>query len=148
RVLGGAAVLHVGLPVDGVDQAAVQVQLVRERHPRATLLVVGGDALVGGAGHRLQAERGQQFGIRAVLGALDGELEALLPGRLVDQLGEHAAAVGVLRVGTGARAAGAAGLAAVVALVAPAMAEREQARPAVAAEGAGEAAEAAVGLAV
>src|SRR3546814_7282308 len=78
--------------------------------------------------------RGQYVGVGAVLVAFDGEPEALVGRRLEHQLGEQAAAVAVLRVGSGTRAALAADLAPVLRRLALAMIDHRHARPAPAAE--------------
>src|SRR3546814_16036922 len=78
--------------------------------------------------------RGQYVGVGAVLVAFDGEPEALVGRRLEHQLGEQAAAVAVLRVGSGTRAALAADLAPVLRRLALAMIDHRHARTAPAAE--------------
>ena len=147
-VLGGLALLAVDLPIDGVGETAIQIDLVRQRHPLALLVVACGDAGIGGAGQRLQPLRRQQVGVRMVLFALQRQLQALRCGRREHQLGQHAAAGAILRVGRGAAAAHAFDLAHVAHFLALATADRRHARPALAAEGDGGARAQAIPLAV
>src|SRR3546814_11771812 len=73
--------------------------------------------------------RGQYVGVGAVLVAFDGEPEALVGRRLEHQLGAQAAAVAVLRVGSGTRAALADDLAPVLRPLALAMLDNTTPQP-------------------
>src|SRR5690606_2639971 len=80
-------------------------------------------------------------GVGLVLIAFHGQAQALLLRWRIDQLGQQAAAVALLRIGPGARAAAAAGLAHVLRLLPLAVADRDHSRPPLAAQGDGGAAE-------
>src|SRR5690606_14741566 len=133
--LDGCAVLAVDLPVQAVGEGeAGGVHLVRERHPRARLVVVGIERKVVRAGQRLQAAAGEHVGIGGLLVAFHGQAEALVGGRGEDQLGQQAAAVAILRVRLRARGAFAADLALVLRFLALAVVDHGHARPAFAAD--------------
>jgi len=142
--LGGLAVLAVQLPAQAVGEGRVQrVHFMRERHPRAGLPVVrlhaGGGDVVDGRQH---------VGVGDVLVALHGQAQALAVVGRIDQLGQHAAAVALLRIGCGAGVVGAAHPALVACFLALAVVDVDHAAPARAAEGGGHPAEQALPVAV
>src|SRR6185437_4094403 len=93
-------------------------------------------------------DRGQHVGIGVVFVAFHGQAETLVFAGRIDQLGQAAATIAVLRVGRGARVVVAAHIALVVGFLALAVVDVDHAAPVFATEGAGDAAEQALPLAV
>ena len=149
RVLRGLAVLAIYLPVEAVGEPGIdRIHFMGEGNARTGLVVFGDHRIVERAGEGLQSLRSEQVGVGIVLVAFHGQPETLVFARREHQLGQQAAAVAILRVGLGARAADTADFALVLGFLALPMADRDQSRPAVAAERGGRAAEQAVPAAV
>ena len=128
-VLGGLAVLPVDLPAQAVGQAAGDaLHLVQQRNPLPALVVVAVQGAGGGGDHR------QRIGLRIVLVAFHGQAQALAVGRGEHQLGQHAGAVALLRIGGSAGGTAAAVVALVFGLLAAAPVQHHHRAPALAAQ--------------